>query len=1102
MEKAKAKRVKKVSDTKATKPGERLMLDTTGPFAASLGGSRYDIQICDEFTNMDWVRSRAKKSAVPKIFGELVRFLKGKGIEVKYLRCDNAGEHQDKLKEICDTEGIQMEFTPPGTPQYNGKRERKIAINRMRALASMFNCKLTEEGRKSLRAEAVQYAAITSNLLVTPNQKEPPVEAFFKTKSKLQLKHLMEFGRIGYVTIKQKIKDKHKAKSFPAIFVGYAQNHPPDTYRMLNPATDKVIETRDVRWADWKPRDPSKLLSKYQNKPDIQKKIPAPGLENIFSPDDEDDDDKDLPALETGRKPTEDKPKENKEPAPRYNTRGASKKVSFANPTPTERNARLERELARLGDHNTPPDNGNNNNGSEQDEETQRNTAEQTVDAIFAVEGNERFVFTGELTTDPGEPKTLREALTGSNKDKWIPSVKAEIENFKSRGAWKEISRDEVEKLGRRPIPTKTVFKIKTEQDHSLRYKTRIVSKGFKAIPGVDYTETSSPVATDTSVRLVIALSLYHIGHEEELLGIDNDEWVLEMFDVEAAFLNSKMGKSRMFIEIPEAEVLLGMRTKEEASRLAYELVMSMYGNCDSALLFFKTYREILVDKMGLQQCKSDPCVFFKRNGDGNLVLLLCSHIDDSLIGGMKKEIESFYTQFEKYLKIERLGKLKKHLGVWWDWGKDENGDATLTASMDKMIEDIILQFEQQRGKGAKKAATPGFPGTCLEKLQESEEQVDIDGYRSIVGKILYLMTKIGPTLANAARELSAHMSNPGERHWKALERFVGYLSNIPREKWSITFLRPIDKRAYHYSDNGYQLTKEDSMSTNGCLETIGGTILGWHSKKAAIVALSTSEAEYIAYGLVAQSMVFLQELMGEIFGTVEKPGIIFEDNMGCIYLIKNPTTSARTKHIRVRYHFVRDLREEGSIEPVFCSSEQMLADGMTKNQPEKLFIEHRDVLHSGNLPVRREDVKDLLDPSDGQTKSVRVADCIYSVTGINGSASLEPPDEGSTRGSWHFGSHRKSHGSTYIYETNTDGHSSHAVCKVDTGDSLQRHDTFSKTKGDISSDTREEEPIQSVVLTKVNSNWIKMEEKTPMTTEFGEAESAEVERSSNHSLF
>jgi hypothetical protein len=529
------------------------------------------------------------------------------------------------------------------------------------------------------------------------------------------------------------------------------------------------------------------------------------------------------------------------------------------------RNAQVKREmLARLQEgYNIPGEKETEDEGmSEETEETQKNTVEQTIDMTFeTTTESDKLVHTGELTTDLGEPNSLREAVTGPDKDRWILSIKLKIETFKKHGAWKLVTREEVNELGRKQIPmNKTVFKkVKTEQERSWQY--------------------------------------YNIGDKKILTGID-DEWVLEKYDVEAAFLNLKMGTRRMM-------------TKEEA-----------------------------------------------------------------LIGGLKSEVEAFYDEFEQYLKIERLGKLKKHLGVWWTWGTDENGDPTLTADMNDMIDAIEKKFVACRGKGAKKASTPGFPGTCLAKLKEGEEQVDIDGYRSIVGKLLYLMTKIGPTYANAARELSAHMSNPGEVHWKALERLVGYLSGLPKSKRGLTLRKPVSLRGMFYSDSGYNMCPDTSKSVSGGHETIGGTTLGWFSRKAATVALSTSEAEYIAYGIAAQGMVFLHELLGEIIGTVEKPGVIFEDNMGCIFMIKNPTTSVRTKHIRARAHFVRDLREQQEVEPVFCPSDRMLADGMTKNQPEKLFVMHRDEIHSGDLRVRREDVKDLLNTSDRVPKAVH---CVTS---------------------------------------------------------------------------------------------------------------------------
>ncbi len=123
--------------------------------------------------------------------------------------------------------------------------------------------------------------------------------------------------------------------------------------------------------------------------------------------------------------------------------------------------------------------------------------------------------------------------------------------NFIERGSWRKKLRSEVKDEGRKIIGAKWVCKRKDEQDGSVRHKGRIVSLGYMQIPGVDYTESFSPVGNDTSVRIVIGLSLF------------NDDWVLEIIDVEAAFLEGDMEKT-MYIEWPAGMVHLGFITEEE----------------------------------------------------------------------------------------------------------------------------------------------------------------------------------------------------------------------------------------------------------------------------------------------------------------------------------------------------------------------------------------------------------------------------------------------------------------------------------------------------------------------------------------------------------
>ena len=110
------------------------------------------------------------------------------------------------------------------------------------------------------------------------------------------------------------------------------------------------------------------------------------------------------------------------------------------------------------------------------------------------IQADENLVYTAELSSDPGEPKTWQEAFQGEHAQVWMKSAGSEIMSFIKRNTWKKIPMTKFDKqLGRKPIPTKVVLKTKFEHDGSIRNKTRIVTKGFQMIPGVDYTESFSP---------------------------------------------------------------------------------------------------------------------------------------------------------------------------------------------------------------------------------------------------------------------------------------------------------------------------------------------------------------------------------------------------------------------------------------------------------------------------------------------------------------------------------------------------------------------------------------------------------------------------------
>ena len=210
-------------------------------------------------------------------------------------------------------------------------------------------------------------------------------------------------------------------------------------------------------------------------------------------------------------------------------------------------------------------------------------------------------IYNLELSNDPDTPKTIREALSGRDSELWTKSGIAEVNNFLKRGSWKFVKKEDIKKEGRKIIGTKWVFKIKNEPNGDLRYKSRIVTKGYMQIPGVDYTERFSPVAQATSLRTGLAITLYKT----------EEGWICELVDVEAAFLEGKLTNTTYIDLPPGIDKELGFMTEKQYKELCIELLGGMYGNVDAALLYFRTFTEYVTKdkRMNMKQSKTDPCV-------------------------------------------------------------------------------------------------------------------------------------------------------------------------------------------------------------------------------------------------------------------------------------------------------------------------------------------------------------------------------------------------------------------------------------------------------------------------------------------------------------
>jgi len=160
---------------------------------------------------------------------------------------------------------------------------------------------------------------------------------------------------------------------------------------------------------------------------------------------------------------------------------------------------------------------------------------------------------------------------------------------------------------------------------------------------------------------------------------------------------------------------------------------------------------------------------------------------------------------------------------------------------MEAKVDDIITSYEEYIGGDVKIYASPGGPNSVLDKNER--EAIGRDQYRSLVCKIMFFETKVGPKISNQVRDLARHMSNPGQQHWIALGRIVGYMKGIKLK--GMIMKKPVDLRTVSLMDSDFAKDPVTRKSVGGELHTLEGYLIAFCSKGEKPISNSTAEAEY-----------------------------------------------------------------------------------------------------------------------------------------------------------------------------------------------------------------------------------------------------------------
>lgn len=180
------------------------------------------------------------------------------------------------------------------------------------------------------------------------------------------------------------------------------------------------------------------------------------------------------------------------------------------------------------------------------------------------------------------------------------------------------------------------------------------------------------------------------------------------------------------------------------------------------------------------------------------------------------------------------------------------------------------------------------------------------------------------------------------QKHWNAVKRILRYLRGTL--DLGLIYKKGVSDDCIGYSDSDWAGDLDDRRSTSGYMFHISGAAVSWKSRKQSYVALSTAEAEYMALANDAQEAVWIQELIGELRNETARPVTINEDNQATIQMSKNPQFHGRAKHIGIKYNFIREQIEKGTVEPIYCRTSDMVADMLTKGLCKEKYAKFRDM--------------------------------------------------------------------------------------------------------------------------------------------------------------
>lgn len=492
------------------------------------------------------------------------------------------------------------------------------------------------------------------------------------------------------------------------------------------------------------------------------------------------------------------------------------------------------------------------------------------------------------------EPRTHAQAMESADAEQWKIAERAELDALNTMNTFTETTLPPNIKA----IPSRLVYKIKTGADGNVtKFKARLVARGDRQRDGIDFDETYASVVKASSWRIMLALAVKH-------------GWKIHQSDIKTAYLNGKL-EDEIYMNPPKGFELPKGRV--------WKLNRALYGLKQAGRLWYQTLAEKLRN-WGWIPNRYDHCVWISPCKQ----MWILFWVDDLLtLSPHTQRINQFLMQMSKEFDMSNEGEIKYYLGINVD-----KTETYLKLHAETYIKQALARYNLS---DIHEARSPVDASLKLEENSEVASDKFRQEFQSKLGTLAYPSNYARPDITFATNYVARYSQNPSQKHMDALHRIYAYLKGTTSV--GIKYEVGGDPEFKLYSDSDHAGCGDTRRSTTGWILTFMGGPVSWRSHRQSTVALATCDAEYTAAAEATQEAIYVKGFVNDLqikdFEIKTLP--LFIDNEAALSLSKNPKFHTRTKHIDVKYHFIRDATANKHVNTQRVDTRNNVADILTK---------------------------------------------------------------------------------------------------------------------------------------------------------------------------